>query len=283
MSAVSFGAIGVGQAESLKPGQRALVSILGTFVATVYVEQIIGNGVASQVLNDVITGSPAQCVNVQGAFMIQNQGNADMPVRIRCTSWVSGTPVCTLTPMTMPASVLSDPVGDATFAPGTLAVVEEHTGALHRTTLFFNNYAMTLLDAQNGVGSRIYRFPEGRILVHGATGSIAPTTTSALATSLNTGVTYNWGLGTTTQANGTLATTEQDVLPTTAGVASATINTAPAVSNGKLAAAAQFDGTATRKDVYLNIGLATATDIDGDATILVNGVVVITWSQLGDY
>lgn len=169
---------------------------------------------------------------------------------------------------------------------GATNVATEQMGAVHQTLITLNATPITIVDANVGGGTKIYTFPEGRILLLGAVGSMAFTTTSVLASTLNAGVTINWGLGsvlTTTQASGTLATTEQDMLPTTNATASATINVAGAVSNGKLASGLQFDGTATATAVNLNVGVATATDIDGDATVTVAGTVVLTWIHLGDY
>lgn len=164
----------------------------------------------------------------------------------------------------------------------TVKATEYGTGVVHQTVLNFAATPLTLRDTEQGGGVKVYDFPAGRILVLGAVGSVAMTTTSELASTLNAGVTCNWGLGTTTQANGTLATTEQDIIPTTNITSSATINVAGAAAAGQLAASAQFDGTGTAKDVYLNIGVAGATDIDGNATVTVTGSATITWINLGD-
>lgn len=169
---------------------------------------------------------------------------------------------------------------------GATVVATEQLGAVHQTLINLNATPLTIVDAAVGGGVKIYTFPEGRILVLGCVGTMAFTTTSVLASTLNTGVTINWGLGsviTAAQASGTLATTEVDLLASTNATASATINVAGAASNGKLAAAAQFDGTTTPIAMNLNVGVATNTDIDGDATVTVNGTVVVTWINLGDY
>jgi hypothetical protein len=150
------------------------------------------------------------------------------------------------------------------------------------TVLTLASLPLTLADATTGAGVKIYDFPEGRILILGATGSIAMTTTSVLASTLNAGVTCNWGVGSTTQANGTLATTEQDILQKSNITASATVNVAGAASNA-FGALAAFDGTATALDAYLNVGVATGTDIDGDATVTISGTVTLHWMLLGDY
>lgn len=174
---------------------------------------------------------------------------------------------------------------DSGQTAGTLSVVTGLTvveqcfgGFLHRSTFTLVNVPITLLDSQNGVGTQIYAFPKGLFTILGAAGQVIETTTSVLASTLNTGITYNWGVGTTTQANGTLATTEQDLLPTTNGTASATVNVAAAASKGQRASApALFDGHGTAKTAFFNVGVATATDIDGDSTTLWSGAIVLDW------
>lgn len=166
----------------------------------------------------------------------------------------------------------------------TVTAVEKGLGGfLHETTLTLTDLPLTLIDLSNGAGVKIYDFPEGAITILGASGSVTEKTTSTLASTLHTGVTYNWGVGTTTQASATLATTEQDIIPTSNGTASATINVAGAASKGiRTAAPAIFDGSATAKDAFFNVGIATATDITGDATTLWNGTIKIQWMFNGD-
>ena len=74
-----------------------------------------------------------------------------------------------------------------------------------------------------------------------------------------------------------------DLLPSTAFTSSTVINVAGTAVSAALAASAQFDGTTTAKDVYLNTAYATTTDVDADATQTISGTVNITWVQLGDY
>jgi len=164
----------------------------------------------------------------------------------------------------------------------TVTAVEYGNGAIHKTVLTLTALPLTLRDTEQGLGVKIYDFPEGRILFLGATGSVAETTTSTLTSSLNTGVTYNWGVGSTTQANGTLATTEQNIVQTTNGTASATVNVAGAASNG-VGVLTPLDGTTTPLDAFFNVGIAGADDIDGNATTTYTGTVTITWMNLGDY
>ena len=179
--------------------------------------------------------------------------------------------------------------GQVAVAPGNGAVAasgnvaSERPGIVHQTLLTLTDVLVTMLDSSQGGGTKIYDFPEGRILVLGAIATMSMKTTSTLASTLNASVTGNWGVGTTVQANGTLATTEQDLIPSTAFTSSATINVANTATSAALAAAAQFDGHTTAKDAYLNLAVAGATDIDGNATVTCTGTVLLTWLNLGDY
>lgn len=164
---------------------------------------------------------------------------------------------------------------------GATVTATETEGIVQKTVLTFAATPITVRNTEQGGGVKIYDFPEGRIAILGAFGSIAMTTTSVIASTLKSGVTCNWGVGTVTQANGTLATTEQNIIQTANITSSATINVAGAAAKSAGAATA-LDGTATAIAAYLNIGVATGTDIDADATVTVTGSVTIHWLNLGD-
>lgn len=166
---------------------------------------------------------------------------------------------------------------------GTTAV-ETGDGVTHKTVLTLTALPVSLSDTHVGGGTKIYDFPLGSITITGAFGTVAETTTSAIATTLNSGVTYNWGVGTvqtTTQDSGTLATTEQDIIGTTNGTSSTTINVAAAASTGSGSAPKTLNGTATAADAYFNVGIASAGDIDGDATTTFTGTITILWQFNG--
>lgn len=183
----------------------------------------------------------------------------------------------------------SNTVGTVYSVAG-LTVEEAGVGIVRQTRFTFSAMAFAISDTNTYGAQQIYTFPEGRICVLGAVGTITPTTTSVLASTLNTGVTVQWGIGTVTASAGTLATTMQNVIPGT-GVtpvtftASTTINVAPAAATAAFTATVlgSYDGTSTAVKLFLNMGVPTATDIDGDATLTVDGVVTVTWLLLGDY
>src|SRR4030066_447619 len=152
-----------------------------------------------------------------------------------------------------------------------VTVTEKGGGVFKQTVLTLSAVPVTMRDTEQGGGAQIYTFPAGRICRLGAIGSIAVTTTSVLADTLNAGVTCNWGVGSTTQASATVATTEQDFVNVTAFTASATINVAGATANGSgLGVVTSLDGTSTAIAAFLNLAVAGATDIDANATVTVS-------------
>jgi hypothetical protein len=162
----------------------------------------------------------------------------------------------------------------------TVSAVETGSASQHQTVLTLTALPLTLAesDGANGAGVKIYDFPAGVITILSAVGTVAETTTSTLATTLNASKTYNWGVGTVTQSNAVLVTTEQDILNATDGVSSATINVPGAASTGgRSGSSASFNGTGTPIDAYFNVGIAVDDDIDDPATTTWTGTITITW------
>lgn len=149
------------------------------------------------------------------------------------------------------------------------------------TTLTLDNVAQTITNTSaEYAGTKIYDFPAGRIAILGVTARLQQKTTSALATTIASGATGAIALGTATASNTSLTGTMVDLLPSTAYTSSTTINVAGSAVGAALAATAQFDGTSTAKDVFLNTAIATGS---ANGTQTISGTVVITWCQLGDY
>lgn len=165
----------------------------------------------------------------------------------------------------------------------TCVATETGDGVIHQTTLTLTDLAQAVTNGTEYQGTKIYDFPAGRILVLGVTASIAQKTTSTIASTLNSGVTGALAVGTATASSTTLNSTMANLLPSTAYTTSTTIDVAAAAVGGALASSAQFDGTSTPVDVYINTAYATTTDVDADATQTLTGNVTITWVNLGDY
>jgi hypothetical protein len=182
--------------------------------------------------------------------------------------------------------ITDDPTIIGTLSQPVLGSVSrkiERFGGFHKTTLTLDNVGQTVVNGTEYQGTKIYTFPEGRILVLGVTATLQQKTTSALASTLNASSVGAIGLGTATATATTLSTTMVDILPSTAFSSSATINVAGTAVKAALAASAHFDGTTTAKPVFLNTAYATTTDVDGDATQTISGTVTIAWVFLGDY
>lgn len=163
-----------------------------------------------------------------------------------------------------------------------VAVQEFGAGQTHSTVLTLVNLPLTVRDTQQGGGVKIYTFPLGKIFRLGASAeNIVIRTTSDVATTLNSAVTGQFGVGSTTQANATLATTEQDFVQVTAFTSSATTGAAPAAVRAYgVPVTTLLDGSATAVDVFFNVAVAGATDIDADATVLVSGTVTLNWIRV---
>jgi hypothetical protein len=184
------------------------------------------------------------------------------------------------TALTAPATA-----GAGVIAGSGAAVAEYNTGIAHKTVFTFTNSALALADEAGVVayvGSKIYDMPAGAILFLGATSDLDLTKSSA-------GVNADWdgdvGVGTVTASNNaTLASTEQNIIPTTATPqAVAGVTTANAQSTATENAV--INGTSTAADVYLNL---LVDDADHDVTgtpcnLIANGTITIYWINLGDY
>lgn len=175
-----------------------------------------------------------------------------------------------------------------TTGAGTVAVVtglvaaEGGNGVVQKTTFTLTNVAQAVVNGTEYQSTKLYDFPEGRILIYGCTATLQQTTTSAILSTLNSG-TGAVSLGTAAASATTLAGTMVNILPSTAFTSSATINVAGTAVSAPLAASAQIDGTSAALDLYLNSAYATTTDVDADATQTWSGTIVVTWAVLGDY
>lgn len=166
---------------------------------------------------------------------------------------------------------------DVGSSPSGLITVEEFGppgSSIRQTKFTFNSATFTLTDngATGSGGLQVYDFPRGNITVLNAvsrlTYSISGSLTDAgLVSSVGSAV---------AAADGTLTSTEADIIASTA-----TASTAGAATfNGRLSAAAFLNGTSTAADLYLNA--ASANDPVGNKTVTVTGWLIVTWINGGD-
>jgi hypothetical protein len=178
-----------------------------------------------------------------------------------------------------PARIGSIPAAVADY----VKVAVERFGPLYQLTFTLDNVPQNVVNGTEYQGTQIYTFPEGRINVLGNTATLQQKTTSAIASTLNSGVTGAIALGTATASNVSLTSTMVDLLPSTAFTTSTTINVPGTAVSAALAAAAQFDGTSSAKAMFLNTAYATTTDVDANATQTISGTIRLTYLWLGDY
>lgn len=186
----------------------------------------------------------------------------------------------------------NDSVGAVVAGLGVVAT-ESGGGPFRRTLLTLTAVPLTITDALAYAGLKLYDFPAGRLSIIDCLTSLTFTTTSAIASTLNSGATVSHGIGSVTASSITLATTMMNLMPGSGEAvnnftSSTVINAAPATVTGKLAAVAGaqvgaiLDGTTTPIDLFLNVGVPTNTEIDADATLTVTGTIQVTWINGGD-
>ena len=170
----------------------------------------------------------------------------------------------------------------------TVSVVEYGDGILHKTVITCVDTPVSIADdagvAQYGGCGKIYDFPAGLLLTLGAvvSGTLTLGTTGTIIATWGGGV----ALGTAAAGTGaTLTGTEADVMPevnVAAAVAKVAAIDAVSVATALTESGARwFDGTATAKDLYLNLVVDDdATHTAGTGTF--SGTITITWINLGD-
>lgn len=164
-----------------------------------------------------------------------------------------------------------------------VSVKESVFDAYHVTRFTFVNAAVVLADNAGVVaygGLKIYDFPQGNILVLGAVADVDLTKSSA-------GVNTNWdgdmGVGSVTAtSDATLASTEQNIIPTTS---TPQASSGATTANGVSTAVAFLDGTSTAADLYFNLLVDDADhDVTGTAcNLILNGTMTVAWLNLGDF
>lgn len=174
-------------------------------------------------------------------------------------------------------------VPGALASGGTVVATEYGNGVVHQTVLTLAAFQQAITDSLAYAGTKLYDFPEGRILILGATGSLAFSVTGVRASTINDNASLTWALGTATASSITLASAMVDLLPKTTKLLAGAVDAFTTASTAALAASAVFDGTATAKDAFLNFGFETNTDIDADGNLSVTGSLTLTWINLGDY
>ena len=187
----------------------------------------------------------------------------------------------------LPRSLKNKEIDLKAGSPNGTGVAAEYAalGSVKKVVLRLTDHAVTMVDEAGVVAygsSKIFDFDEGHIIFVAAIADLDLTLSAA-------GINATWdgdmGLGSAAAGNdGTLSSTEQDFIPTTATPqAVASVTTANGVSTAT-ESGVFHDGSTTAKDMYLNL---LVDDADHDVTstptnIIVNGTVEIYYYDLGD-
>lgn len=167
---------------------------------------------------------------------------------------------------------------------GKCTAVEQLSGIIHKTILTLSltgdNDLDLAGDADNGVGVKIYDFPAGRILLLGAMIDAEVVCNDAFNANPNDVFKVGAGSVSATQAaEGDLTLTEQDIIPaTTIDTQGNTVLTN--ALKAALAASAQFDGTSSALDLFINAAILNASTTKA-VTIALTGRLTLYWINLG--
>lgn len=167
----------------------------------------------------------------------------------------------------------------------TVTAKEYGDGVLHKTVLTCTATPISILDdaavAQYG-GVKVYDFPEGLLLFHGAVIDGALTGYASLIDTFDGDV----ALGTATATTGaTLTGTEADLLQSTAlsqAVGEVAVADAVTAATALTESGARWhDGTSTAKDMFLNF-VIDDNAAHGAGTATFTGTITFLWSIIGD-
>lgn len=177
--------------------------------------------------------------------------------------------------------------GDGAKNGATVTVAESGDGVVHKTVLTLADTPVSVVSVTtgNGVGgTKVYDFPEGRIAFLGCTASLVVEVAAAEQEDFTDGTPEgDIGIGSAApgdaDALGTDAT-DDDYGTAAAFTMSSFVSAAVPIPSEAIQ---QFDGSATPKDVYVNV-LVDAADIDDGVTteVLVSGTITLHWINLGD-
>ncbi|MFA4826456.1 MAG: hypothetical protein WC593_15000 [Methanoregula sp.] len=169
---------------------------------------------------------------------------------------------------------------------GKAVATESQDGFVNKTVLELTLTGANDLDmadgADKGAGVKVYDFPAGRIMLLGAIFDGHLVSNDCFNASPND--VYKFGVGSvdaTSASDGDLTGTEQDIIPaqTVDSVGNTVLTNAVKAA---LASSAQFDGTTTALDVYVNAAVLDASTTKA-MTLAITGFLTLYWINLGDY
>ncbi len=172
-------------------------------------------------------------------------------------------------------------VGTQTSVSGLTRRTWGGANGVYRTLFTFNAMSLPVTFALKYASQKIFDFPLGRVTIMGGRASLAFAVTTTRASTINDSAAMDWSVGTAAASNVTLATTMLDIVAKVDHTLDGAVAAYTAAQAANVAATATYDGTATAKDAYLNVSFPTATDIDADGTLAVNGSIELHWENWG--
>lgn len=162
----------------------------------------------------------------------------------------------------------------------TVTLQETGAGAFRSVILTLASTPVTVANTSGASfgGLKLYDFPNGRIYILGGSSNLTFTWTGE---SIAAGGSGDYSLGTTITADATLSSTDVDIQASTAMLDPFVLGVG--TGSGVFAAPAAYDGTATAKDLNINIIIDDADVADGDSdTVLVSGSIRMAYVDFGD-
>jgi hypothetical protein len=175
-------------------------------------------------------------------------------------------------------------VGSVPTALAATCKATEMGGEVRRTLLKLTACQVSSVTVTTAVGFggvKLYDWHPCRLWILGVTAYFDVITFGANILANGSG---DYSLGTTITLDATLATTEVDLLPSSAMLDPFASSVGRSNVGTALAANVAFDGTSTAKDLNLNVLVDAAAQSD-DTTAIVSftGEILVTWMDLGDY
>lgn len=169
-----------------------------------------------------------------------------------------------------------------TLTSGSITVIPGGSGVRRQDILVCTNVPITYADGGGTLGNTaatlVYTLPKGLVDISSGNVTItAFTATTGIADSSTSGI---FGLGTSVALTSTLtlATTQQNIVPSTS---LGSLNTSKSITATAKAFTATrtglIDGTATAVPIYLNSKF-DATDSTAASTATFTGIIVVNWS-----
>lgn len=185
--------------------------------------------------------------------------------------------------------VLQNGVDERGAKNGSTVTVKEYgDNAVHKTVLTLVNTPVSVVSVTtgNGVGgTKVYDFPAGYIQNHGCVADLSISIATAKQADFTDGTPEgDIGIGTVAPANadalGTDAT-DDNFATATAFTMSSYVDSSVTLPPE---ASANYNGSSTPIDLYVNVLVDAADIVDGVTTeVLISGTITVVWSLLGDF